>query len=239
MARSQVRLLVGRRTVIDCSLTIAIRVPDLIVPDSKEVLLIYRTEMPYLAAGTVNRYRVSIHRMPVETFERYGPWLPGWRSQLLERAPIDVRDFLRAHPRATVIATVIAHDAITGAPAAIRRRYGIDDFYDGRFRTVNQHPHTSREWFSFDPGDSRPDKAVLVLASRFHSLFAAARRARLGHVTRADLIDDQQGPQLDAGYELVDDDRTVRDHRWPSPSTPRDPRDAAAEPDDELDASSP
>ena len=137
--RSQARVTVGRRAVVELTVTITLRMPDLIRPRSVEMLRVFRSESPYVNADGALRWRISIHRMPEETYKRFRRWLGPWQEAIAGERPIDVKAFLAEHPRSQVVVTITARDAYTGSPTAVQLRYGLDDFLDG------EHPRTKRK----------------------------------------------------------------------------------------------
>lgn len=163
VARSQVGLRSGTRTIIDCNLTISLRIPGLVRAGSTELLRIYRTELPLMRAHTRRLWRVSIHEMPPETYGRFYPWLEPWRDAIEEKRAIDVKEFLRSYPGSRVVVTFIAHDAFTGSTAAVRQSYGESDFEDGGIAKYKRVRLLS--WLSPGYEEAAPDRALL--AERF------------------------------------------------------------------------
>jgi hypothetical protein len=132
-ARSQVRLLVGPRAIVEMRLTMSLRIPNLTREGSAERLALYRRESDYLAAGMVLRYRIRADLMVRDTFRRYHSYLgPRLADHIAKQRPLDLKVLFEEHPGAEIVVTAIARDAFTGAAGVTQQRYGADSLVDGR-----------------------------------------------------------------------------------------------------------
>jgi hypothetical protein len=131
--RSQVRLSVGSRAMVEMRLTMSLRIPDLVKEGSAESIRLHRRGTDYLEAEKKLRYRIRVDLMPRETFQRYRPYLkPRVVEHIAHKKPLDLKILFEEHPRAEIVVTLLARDAFTGAAGVTQRRYGVDSLTEGR-----------------------------------------------------------------------------------------------------------